>query len=128
MQLHGVRLSILSLQVTTKTNMNLTTLFKKKNKRAHFQKDGATYISDPHVSWVLILKVFFSLLIVVLGLSAYKFYVTDKHAVEVHVESDSQTKEAIQTEKLDSILESFNQKNTKTKDIQTTPGVFVDPS
>lgn len=108
--------------------MNYKNLFSKKDQREHFQKEGNLYLRNPHASWVLLLKVFFVLLMVVFLLSLYKFYTTDKHAEDIQVGSTEEVKDAIQTQKLDAILDSFAEKEKKTDEIKQSLPVFVDPS
>ncbi len=108
--------------------MNFSTLFKKKEERAHFSKEDNGYLKNPHASWMLLLKIFFLLLLVVIVLSAYKYYMTDKRTLEIVGGAEDKGKDVIQVEKLDAILESFNQKEKKTLEYKETPPVFVDPS
>ena len=108
--------------------MNFKKLFNKKDPRTHFSKGESVYIKNPHSAWILLLKVFFLALVVIIALSGYKYYLADKKTIEITVEGSTNTKDVIQVEKLDAILDSFKNKEEKTTEYKTASPVFVDPS
>lgn len=108
--------------------MNIT-LFKKKNgSRVVTLKEAYEVIRNPYRDWMIILRSFFVLVLIVMLVSAYIYVRADKNsAVNTPTETVS-GRDRVNVSKLKSVIESFAHKEQRFNELKTTKPLFVDPS